>query len=74
MMQIDKEDEAFGVVTSTRSHVIYPMRYLSTLLSSPQEQSIDKIFKAIQANKLPKSLPRGYMIVSGGKSTLLFKP
>lgn len=73
MIQVDQHDEGFGVVTSIRSHVIYPIRYLSRLLSSPaNDQTIEKVFNAIQTNKLPKSLPRGYMVVSGGKSTLLF--
>lgn len=73
MMQVDKVDESLAVVTSTRSHLIYPLRFFHKILGSPaQENSVDKIFKAIQTNKLPKSIPRGYMVISGGKGTALF--
>ncbi len=73
MVQVDNRDECFAVVNAGRSHVIYPFKTLTGVLANKvREQPIPKIFDALTTNKLPKSLPRGYMVVSGGGSTLLF--
>lgn len=64
LVKMEDENEYYGVVTPNRSHLIFPLNFISDLIDDPKrEQCSLTLYAAIRNGELPESSERKYVVL-----------
>jgi hypothetical protein len=63
-VSLEPGSEFFGVVSPSRSHVLFPLHYMQKLLSDPErDQSSLLLYNMLKAGSLPAAGPSEYRVL-----------
>ena len=61
---LEPESELYGLVTPSRSHVIFPLHYMQELLSDPEkDQTCLLLYNMLKAGSLPPAGPGAFNVL-----------
>jgi hypothetical protein len=63
-VSLEPGSEFYGIVSPSRSHVVFPLHYLQDLLSDPdRDQTSLLVYNMLKAGNLPPSAPGEYTVL-----------
>jgi hypothetical protein len=63
-VSLEPDEEFYGVVSPSRSHVVFPLHYLQDLLSDPEkDQTSLLVYNMLVAGSLPPAGPGEYCVL-----------